>query len=101
MITAVPFSTPGLAVLDSVRALLTAFGFLLVGAYLIRRWPDTGSHHERSRVLGMALALFILASSRITNLGGDLGWQLPASALVFLLVGFSVLRPWRGRSRRR
>ena len=94
-----PFSTPGLIVLDTARLVLTAAGFLLVGYYLLTRWPTTRNRHEKARAVGLALALFVLASSRITNLGSpELAWQLPASALVFALVGYSALR---GRESRR
>jgi hypothetical protein len=97
-----PFSTPGLIVLDSVRVLLTAAGFLLVGYYLWSRWPTTKDRYEKARALGMAIALFVLAASRATNLGGPLAWQLPASAAVFALVGYSALRPRKwDRSRHR
>jgi hypothetical protein len=94
-----PFSTPGLIVLDSIRVLLTAFGFLLVGYYLRMRWPTTRDRHEKARALGMAVALFVLAASRATNLGSPvLAWQMVASGVVFLLVGYSALR---GREFRR
>lgn len=92
-----PFSTPALAVLDALRLLMFVAGFALVGAYLRLRWPTTRDTPERARVVGLALALFVLAGSRATNLGGPLVWQLPASALVFALVGYSVLARRRTR----
>lgn len=96
-----PFSTPGLIVLDTTRLVLTAAGFLLVGYYLATRWPTTRCRHERARALGMAVALFVLASSRVANLGSpEVAWQMPASAVVFALVGYSALRG-RGQDVRR
>lgn len=86
-----PFSTPTLVVLDTARLLLFLVGFALVGAYLQLRWPDTRDRPEKARVVGVALALFILAGSRATSLGGPIVWQLPASAVVFTLIAYSVL----------
>lgn len=77
--------------LDVIRVVLTIVGFGLAGAYLRLRWPQTTDQHERARIIGMALALFILAGSRALNLGEPLTWQLLAAAIVFALVGYSML----------
>lgn len=92
MLALAPFSTPDLVVLDTIRLIITGAGFLLVGFYFWTRWPNSSGRYERARVIGCALALFILAATRITNLGSpNLVWQLPASAAVFVLIGYSAL----------
>jgi hypothetical protein len=100
MLAAAPFSTPALVALDTIRLIITMLGFVLVGFYLRTRWPTSSGRHERARVLGCALALFVLAATRATNFGNpELVWQLPASGVVFLLVGYSALRTTERRRR--
>lgn len=89
--TAVPFSTPELVVLDSLRLLVGVAGFLLVGSYLWMRWRFTNTRSEQARILGIALSLFVLAGSRVLNLGGPFAWQLVAAAVAFTLVGYGLL----------
>lgn len=90
MLALAPFSTPSLVVLDIIRLLIAGAGFLLTGFYFWTRWPNSAGRYERARVVGCAFAMFILAATRVSNLGNpDLVWQLPASAAVFVLIGYS------------
>lgn len=89
-----PFTGPALAVLDSLRILVFAWGFVLVGLQL-RLWPLLDTIGQRIRLAAMSLALFVLAGSRITNLGQTITWQMVTSVVVFALVTASTFGPYR------
>lgn len=89
-----PFATPALAVMDGLRLVIVAWGFLLVGMQLrLRPLIDTTGH--RLRLVAVALALFVLTGSRVTNLGAPITWQLPVTVVVFALITASTFGPYR------
>lgn len=87
------------AVLDALRIVVFVWGFLLVGMQL-RLWPLLVTAGQRLYVTATALALFILAGSRITHLGVPPTWELPAAVVVFTLVTAATVGRFRvGRAR--
>ena len=89
-----PFSTPWLVVLDSIRVAIVVTGLLITGS-MLRGGAGIGVV-RRVRRLGVALVLLIVVGSRLQNLGSPPTWQLAAGAVAMILLGWAEYRRIRG-----
>lgn len=96
VVLAEPFESVGYVVLDSLRLLIAAAGIGLAGYQLlpIRRSVTAG---QRARFAGIAVALFVLAASRVQNLGGPVTWQFWGSLVAIALIGYGTWE-WRNEA---
>lgn len=88
---AAPFDGPWQSAVDVARIALFIGGMLLVGGMVLaamdgERVRDTG---RRYGAAAAAVALLVLAGSRIQNLGEPISWQFLASIVAYALFTFS------------